>query len=97
LQRFPREQPLEAGDELCQFRLGVGVVEAAHGGQVLDGRKRCGRLAADALAGRPWSDQRREGLLKVKEFPVEAVVFLIANDGLIADVIKVIVMAKRLA
>jgi hypothetical protein len=93
---FARQQPLDPGDELADFALRIGVVQAEHGFEVADGQELLERLAANPLGGGIRGDQRREAGFQLDQLAVKPVVFGVADGGSRQHVIRVVVPANFL-
>ena len=84
---------METLDEFADFGLGVGVVQAEHRDEMLDGLEFGKGRAADALSGRLWCDQVGELFFEVEEFAIEAVVILVADGRTGVDIVGLVMSA----
>ena len=91
------EQVADAAVEIAQLGFVEGVVEAEHGGAVLDLDEAFARFAADALGGRIGREQF--GVLRFQrlELAHERVVFGVGDLGLVENVVQVFVVAQLFA
>ncbi len=87
----------EALVEGAEVVLVVGVVEAEHLGEMLDGRKRPGEDPAHALGRRVGRDEIRVGLLETFELVDEPVERLVGNLRAAVGVVLLFVVADLLA
>ena len=83
--------------EGAQLVLVVGVVEAEHRRQVLDGREAFDRPSRDALRRRIGRDEIRMLGLEPLELVQQAVELLVGNLGVVVDVVALFVVADGVA
>jgi len=85
---------MHAIDELAEFLLGVSVIEAQHGDDMLNGFEGLERLTTDALGRRIRRDKVGKVFLQGEELMIESVVSLVANGGLGKNVVLVVILAN---
>ena len=91
------EEFFDAGVEVADFFLAVGVVNGHHALGVADGGEGVNGFAADALGGGVRSDPIRVERLRGPEVFEEGVVFLVGDFGLGFLVIEVVMVADLVA
>src|SRR5438552_19168190 len=74
-----REEPRDARIEICDFLLGVSVVEAKHWRPMRNLRERFQRFSTHALRRRIWRHELRELCFKIDKLLVEPVVIAVAD------------------
>ena len=76
---FVRQKARDAPVKIGDFRFGISVVETEHRQAMLDLSEGFEGLATDALGWRIGCDKLRKSGFKIEKFPVEPVVFTVAN------------------
>ena len=91
------QQFAHAAVEIAQFAFVQGIIQAQHGGAVLDFDEPLARLAAHAFGGRIGRRQLRVPRFQVPELAHERVVFGVGDLGLVEHIVQTLVAAELVA